>query len=51
VVEDREHGIQVFLGRVTDLHVWCGLLWRLTYGRSAAGPLAGWLEAPEFNAR
>jgi len=23
VVEDREHGIQVFLGRVTDLHVWC----------------------------
>ena len=25
VVEDREHGIQVFLSRVTDLHVWCGL--------------------------
>jgi hypothetical protein len=24
---------------------------RLTYGRSAAGPLAGWLGAPEFNAR
>ena len=23
----------------------------LTYGRSAAGPLTGWLEAPEFNAR
>ena len=24
---------------------------RLTSGRSAAGPLAGWLGAPEFNAR
>jgi hypothetical protein len=24
---------------------------RLTYGRSAAGPLTGWLGAPEFNAR
>jgi hypothetical protein len=23
----------------------------LTYGRSAAGPLAGWLVAPEFNAK
>ena len=36
VVEDREHGIQVFLGRVTDLHVWCGLPCRLTDQASAA---------------
>jgi len=31
--------------------VWYGLSWHLTYGRSAAGPLAGWLEAPNFDAR
>jgi len=30
VVEDREHGIEVFLGRVTNIHVWCGLPGRLS---------------------